>query len=296
MSRRRKKNTAIDLIVTGSWKISAFFAVLIFIVLFFILPQINNPILKALGTTFKPLGLIVIGVLLLISLFKFMLQKNKLKTIDPISAKKPIFKENKPKVEPHLRPQNNLVQTQPKEWTLKLIQEIEWKKFEELSTAFYLEKGINAEATSLGADGGIDIKLYQDDTGKPTSLVQCKAWYNKQVGVKEIREFLGVLTHEKIAKGFYMTSGEFSEDAKATAKNNRITLISGEMFLIMIQRLSDDSQKKLLQLATAGDYKTPSCSACGTKMVRRKGDKTDFWGCSNFPKCHQKLTIRKADL
>jgi restriction system protein len=256
MSRRRKKNTAIDLIVTGSWKISAFFAVLIFIVLFFILPQINNPILKTLGTTFKPLGLIVIGVLLLTSLFKFMLQKNKLKTIDPISEKKPIVKENKPKVEPQSIPQNNLVQTQPKKWTLKLIQEIEWKKFEELSTAFYLEKGIHAEATSLGADGGIDIKLYQDDTGKPTSLVQCKAWYNKQVGVKEIREFLGVLTNEKIAKGFYMTSGEFSEDAKGTAKNNRITLINGEMFLMMIERLSDDSQMRLLELATAGDYKT----------------------------------------
>ena len=296
MARRRKNNSAIDLIITGSWKISAFFAVLIFIVLFFVLPLINNPILKTLSTTFRPFGLIVIGVLLLTSLFKFMLQKNTLKTIDPISEKKPIFKENKPKVEPHLRPQNNLVQTQPKEWTLKLIQEIEWKKFEELSTGFYLVKGIRAEATSLGADGGIDIKLYQDDTGKPTSLVQCKAWYNKQVGVKEIREFLGVLTHEKISKGFYMTSGDFSEDAKETAKNNRISLISGEMLLIMLQRLSEDSQKRLLELATAGDYKTPSCSACGTKMVRRKGDKTDFWGCSNFPKCRQRLNIRKTDL
>lgn len=294
MARRRKNNSTIDLVITGSWKISAFFAVIIIIVLFFVLPQLNNPYLKTLINSFKPFGLIVIGILLMTSLFKIMLQNRTVKTIEPAFEKKPILRENKQKIEPQLRPQEDVLQTRPNEWILKLIQDIEWKRFEELSTAFYLEKGIRAEATSLGADGGIDIKLYQDDKGKPTSLVQCKAWYNKQVGVKEIREFLGVLTHEKIAKGFYMTSGEFTEDAKATAKNNRISLISGEMLLIMIQRLSEDSQKRLLELATAGDYKIPSCSVCGTKMVRRKGDKTDFWGCSNYPKCRQRLNIRKS--
>lgn len=112
--------------------------------------------------------------------------------------------------------------------------------------AFYsllFRKGIRAEATSLGADGGIDIKLYQDDSGNPTSIVQCKAWNSKQVGVKEIREFLGVMTHEKITKGFYMTSGEYSLDAKETALSNKITLINGEMFLVMINRLSVASQQ-----------------------------------------------------
>lgn len=126
----------------------------------------------------------------------------------------------------------------PIEWTLNLIREIEWKRFEELSTAYYQEKGIKAKATSIGADGGIDIKLYQDESGNPTAIVQCKAWSSKQVSVKEIREFLGVMTHEKITKGFYMTSGEFSIDAKGTATANKITLINGEMLLAMIKLLA----------------------------------------------------------
>jgi len=166
----------------------------------------------------------------------------------------------------------------PGDWSLKLIQDIEWKKFEELSTAYYIEKGIKAEATSLGADGGIDIKLYQDDSGNPTSIVQCKAWNTRFVGVKEIREFLGVMSHEKIAKGFYMASGKYSDDAKEIAKANRITMITGEMLLMMIKRLPDDAQKRLLDQATEGDYTTPSCPSCGSKMIKRSGKRGEFWG------------------
>lgn len=138
----------------------------------------------------------------------------------------------------------------------------------------------------------MDIKLYQDDSDNPTSIVQCKAWTSKHVGVKEIREFLGVMTHEKIAKGFYMTSGEFSIDAKGTATSNKITLINGALFLAMIERLLENSQQKLLALATEGDYKTPSCSSCGTKMIKRNGKRGEFWGCSNFPRCKQMLHFK----
>ncbi len=243
-----------------------------------------------------PFALTVISILILISAYKFFSQERPVNIEQPIIKKSASFRPS-----PIVKPYTSTTNIEPTidsntTWSLKLIQDIEWKRFEELATAFYLEKGIRAEATTLGADGGIDIKLYQDDSGLPTSLVQCKAWYNEQVGVKEIREFLGVLTHEKIDKGFYMTSGVFSEEAILTAKANRINLINGEMFLLMIQRLSKESQNKLLSLATAGDYKTPSCSKCGIKMIRRKGDRLDFWGCSNFPRCRQKMNIRKVKL
>lgn len=47
---------------------------------------------------------------------------------------------------------------------------------EKLCVGYFNEKGIRAASTDLGADGGIDIKLYQDNTGKPTSIAKCKAW------------------------------------------------------------------------------------------------------------------------
>ena len=111
--------------------------------------------------------------------------------------------------------------------------------------------------------------------------------------MKAIREFLGVLTHEKVPKGFFMTSGDFTEEAKKIAKENKINLINGRMFLAMIQRLPEASQHKLLTLAVAGDYKTPTCSQCGIKMVKRDSKRGEFWGCGNYPKCRQNLAIKK---
>jgi restriction system protein len=153
---------------------------------------------------------------------------------------------------------------------------------------------MRAVTTDLGADGGIDIKLYQTDASEPSAIAQCKAWRGK-VGVKPIREFLGVMTHEKIAKGFYLTPSSFTDEAKDVAKANGLTLFSGDMIFMMLKRLSQESQDKLLAMITEGDYTTPSCAKCGTKMIRRKGKQGDFWGCANYPKCRQTLKLRAVD-
>lgn len=183
----------------------------------------------------------------------------------------------------------------PTEWSLDLIRDLEWKRFEDVCQQFYEKKGIRSETTALGPDGGIDIRLFQDDSGRPTSIVQCKAWGERFVGVKPVRELLGVMTHERIGKAFFMTSGSYSDEAKSVAEANRITLIDGTMLLMMIQRLAAEERESLLALATEGDFKTPTCPTCGVKMkaVRGKAGRTDFWGCRNYPRCRQKLGMRR---
>lgn len=298
MARRPKKTSLLEIAITGSWVVSAMFAVALFFVTFIIIPSLTSPILKPLGLGLRTLGIFLMAIFGIMAFVKFVLQntpKNPSNWNSPPHQSSETYQaRSNTKFEPVFDHQASKqpLDTKPTTWTLKLIQEIEWKKFEELSTAYYLEKGIKAKATSLGADGGIDIKLYQDESGNATSIVQCKAWTSKQVGVKEVREFLGVMTHEKIAKGFYMTSGEYSIDAKATATANRITLINGEMLLAMIKRLPEASQQKLLALATMGDYITPSCSACGVKMVKRNSKRGEIWGCINYPRCRQMLSVK----
>ena len=34
----------------------------------------------------------------------------------------------------------------------------------------------------------------------------------------------------------------------------------------------------------------PNCQACGRPMVKRRGPHSEFWGCSQYPRC--KATIR----
>lgn len=183
----------------------------------------------------------------------------------------------------------------PTAWSIDVIHDIEWKRFEDLCQKFYETSGIRSETTALGPDGGIDILLYQDDTGKPTAIVQCRALGEHLVGVRPIRELLGVMTHEKIGKAFFMTSGHFANDAKMLASSNRITLIDGDMLLIMIRRLPAAAQKGLLEFATEGDYMTPTCPSCGIKMKHAAGKSgnPDFWACHNYPRCRQKFAMRQ---
>lgn len=184
----------------------------------------------------------------------------------------------------------------PTVWSIELIRDLEWKRFEDVCQQYYEKKGIRSETTPLGPDGGIDIRLYQDESGRPTSIVQCKAWGERRVGVGPVRELLGVMTHEKIGKAFFMTSGSYSDEAKRIAEANRITLIDGTMLLLMIQRLPLNAQQSLLSFATDGDYKTPTCPSCGVKMKSVPGQRgrPDFWGCINYPVCRQKLGMRGA--
>ena len=181
----------------------------------------------------------------------------------------------------------------PLAWSSELLSILEWKRFEDLCAEYYREKGIRCETTSLGADGGIDLKLFQDDSGKSTTIVQCKAWAGRLVGAKPVRELRGVMASEKVEKGFFMTSSAYSDEAKAFAHSNCITLIDATLFLMMIKRLPQEAQDRLLSFATRGDYMTPTCASCGVKMVKRDSKRGMFWGCVNYPRCKQKLNIAR---
>jgi restriction system protein len=155
--------------------------------------------------------------------------------------------------------------------------------------------GFVTKSATCGADAGIDIHLYRPPSDQPVNIVQCKAW-TKKVGVKVIRELRGVMTSERVAKGIFVTTSTYSDDAIAFAKANQIYLMNGDAVLKAILKLTEEQQASLLQRATAGDYTTPTCASCGVKMVAKKGRVSGkpFWGCVNYPKCKMKLYVAGA--
>ena len=184
-------------------------------------------------------------------------------------------------------------------WSLELIKALEWKRFEELCSAYFEEEGYRADVTRLGADGGIDILLYKESESSNSSVgvVQCKAWNTYKVGVKPIRELYGVMHAEKATLGIFITSGEFTKEAIKFSKDKNLVLYTGELLLKEILNLSEESQQKLLKKITEGDYLTPSCPSCGVKMVIRTSKKGNnighqFWGCPTYPRCRSTLQIK----
>ena len=172
---------------------------------------------------------------------------------------------------------------------------MDWHRLEILAAAYFERLGFKAKLTPFGPDGGVDIELIVQQENAPAILVQCKAWVNQPVGVKEARELLGIMAHRKVSEGILVTSGRFSVEAREFAKSHKIHLIDGPNFLRKIADLGSVRAAELFKIATEGDYTTPTCPSCGIKMVRRppKGG-PPFWGCTNYPRCRATLQIRRG--
>ncbi|MEO6917979.1 MAG: restriction endonuclease [Collimonas sp.] len=178
-------------------------------------------------------------------------------------------------------------------WSVEALRALEWKRFELLCAKYYEVVGFKSETIRCGADGGIDVKLFKHNPSKPLAVVQCKAWNARLVGVKEVRELLGVMASEKISRGVFLTTGSYSKDAVTFGAANPMQLLDGPGFVKKIQELSAESQAELLDFAFEGDYTTPTCASCGIKMVKRESPRGVFWGCRNYPRCKSKFGTRE---
>lgn len=93
--------------------------------------------------------------------------------------------------------------------------------------------GTNPDAglhTGKSGDGGIDGIIKQDELGLELIYIQAK-WYalNRKVRAEEVRSFAGALN--KVRKGVFLTTSEFTGGAKKLARDHEktIILVDGDM-------------------------------------------------------------------
>ena len=307
MSRSIKDNLTLQDILAAPWWVSVWVAAFAFIAFQWLFPAVTaqSLVLRAFVQGLKPLGYILALFFGFIALVNFFRQSGG-RIESPRSngtrerAVEPSFSGGIPKSDRVMDAWHaSMMRSQeppakPTEWSINLLRLIEWKRFEELVAAFYREIGLRTETIRYGADGGIDAKLYREGSAEPTAVVQCKAWNSRPVGVKPVRELLGVMTHEKVPEGIFMITGDFSNEATVFAQTNPIDLVNGKAFLGMIQKLSIDARKRLLEVATEGDFMIPTCPSCGIKMVHHDSKRVSFWGCSNYPTCKNKFFMKRS--
>lgn len=181
-------------------------------------------------------------------------------------------------------------------WGPEVFAAIEWRRFEAVCEALFAQAGFETRAQSHGADGGVDIWLHSRNASGPVSVVQCKHWQGKPVPVSAVREFFGVMSSYKLARGTYATSSSFTADALAFAQTNGINALDGTRLLAQITRRTPEQQAALLQVAFEGDYWRPTCPSCGVKMIDRTARKSSlrFWGCVNYPRCKYTQPMTRA--
>jgi len=185
----------------------------------------------------------------------------------------------------------------PAAWSAAVFEAIEWRRFEAVVEALFAQAGFETKTQPHGADGGVDLWLYSKAVpGEAVSLVQCKHWQGKRVGVDKIRELRGVMAAHKVSRGQFATTSTFTEDAQAFAQANQINLLDVDALLDLIAKRTPEQQKALLDVALQGEYWRPTCVNCGEKMTERtpRQGGSRFWGCVNYPRCKTTLPMRGA--
>ncbi|MHB0857796.1 MAG: restriction endonuclease [Anaerolineae bacterium] len=180
---------------------------------------------------------------------------------------------------------------------IESVQALSWKEFEMLLGEAYRRQGYAVrENAYAGPDGGIDLTLERNGN---VYLVQCKHWQAQKVGVQVVREMLGLVTAHAAQGAIIVTSGTFTQEAKAFAARQPIALIEGQQLVQMVRSVQVTPpaatnpaapQPQGALRATTPATAQRICPRCAGNMVvrvARRGPNAGipFWGCTSYPKC-----------
>ncbi|AIW21652.1 hypothetical protein F0267_12465 [Vibrio coralliilyticus] len=167
------------------------------------------------------------------------------------------------------------------------LNDLSWIEFESYIGEFFKHQGYHVkQALSSAPDDGVDIWLTKNGD---VSLVQCKHWKSRKVGVQVLREMYGVMLANQGKQMIIVTSGHFTSEAIRFAADKRFWLICGDELVNMVEdgryfinRSSSEPSKH--------DENSVLCPKCQSELVLRtarkgKNSGKQFYGCSSFPKC-----------
>ena len=171
---------------------------------------------------------------------------------------------------------------------LDSIRSLSWRQFEQLVGEAFRRRGYRIEETGQdGADGGVDLLLTKDGE---TTLVQCKHWRSRHVGVSVVREMFGLMEHHRAVGGKIVCTGTISAECFRFAVGKPIELIDGEALHRLVEEVRADASFIERQSASPEAVIVPvppPCPKCASPMVERSNRTTGqrFWGCPRFPGC-----------
>lgn len=110
------------------------------------------------------------------------------------------------------------------------------QEFERVIKELLMAMGFEAELTEVTGDGGIDIiaKLEKPFVGG-RYLFQCKRYaVGNTVGAPEVRDFYGAVMADRAVKGIFITTSDFTTQAKDFAAQSGIELVTLERILQLL--------------------------------------------------------------
>lgn len=115
-----------------------------------------------------------------------------------------------------------LYETRLKKSGIKDIDEMDGRQFEHYLGHLFKAHGYTVQVTRAAGDYGADLVIVKD--GKKI-VVQAKR-YSKSVGLKAVQEVQASIAHYGASEGWVIANREYTDEAYALAKSNRIRLIN----------------------------------------------------------------------
>lgn len=183
--------------------------------------------------------------------------------------------------------------TKPISWSDTLLAQLEWHHFEQVCICFFDQIGFTAVSSFEGPEAEISLHIRQTDGTNTAGLVKTKAGQSI-VGIEQVRAFYAAMKQERVAQGFFITSGQFTDEAKRAARGVGMFLIDGSTMLEKIYAMTPSQQEKLLAIASKDRYRVPACPLCLKKMALQENEFTAFWRCTDHRNCRGQLRPERA--
>ncbi|MGI2294194.1 restriction endonuclease [Paenibacillus sp. GXUN7292] len=180
------------------------------------------------------------------------------------------------------------------------IDKMDGRRFEIYLSHLFKAHGYNVQVTQAAGDFGADLVISKN--GKKI-IVQAKR-YSKNVGIKAVQEAQAAIAHYGAHEAWVVSNSDYTEAAYSLAKSNGVRLVNREKLIEMILALNPESRQVTNQQSLGTSEAThvneevavskeddQECPRCGYLLVRRKGSRGEFLGCSNFPRCRHAQTI-----
>jgi len=142
----------------------------------------------------------------------------------------------------------------------------------------------NVKVTKQSNDKGIDIKAVDSENRKV--IFELKRWKDSQnVSSADVRKFIGAITESNADKGYFITTSDFTKEAKAIKGVNRLELWRYDDFINHFQSSYDNYQYY-------SSCANPNCNSQVTHSLKEK-----FAQCSDCgEKCEGELHLTQDRL
>lgn len=270
MAKITFKKPDLDHLLGIPWWIPAAIAAVLYLAIRWGIPAMpaSNPVFKIAGDIFRPLGILIAAVCGVLAAFLYYKQRSKpsraVRLLEPHFST-PTSPGTQKNPEPETVDQAlgdsvidsglGLPATKTPEWSVELLRQIDWKGFEELVAAYFREESFRTATIRIGSDEGSDIELYEKGRQEVYAVAQCRSCTNQPVGVRLVRELLGAMTHAKVPRGIFVTTGDYTQEAIDFAKEHPIILITGDMLINDVLSCSDVARTRLMNVLTESGFR-----------------------------------------